>query len=438
VATIRPFRGVRYNPEKVSDLSTVISQPHDRVRYGPPERYYGLSPHNIAHIIKGKEYAQDTEHDNVYTRARDTYQTWLREEVLIRERVPAIYVLRQTFPLPDGTYQSRQALIAALQLTNFDEGVVLPHERTLAHSMTDRLNLLRATAVNFGSIFMLYPGDGINALLESAVEKQPGSEVREMFEHEVRQQFWPVTDPEVVAAVVEEMASKRNLIIADGHHRYETALVYRDEMRLKHPDAPPNAGFNYRLVALVSMDDPGLVILPTHRLVHSYGRMDGAEVLERAGRYFDVALVENRAALERALAQADPARPSFGFHDGRFALLTLRDRAVLERLLPQRSSEWCGLDVTALHELFIERVLRVGKDAVEQQKNIAYLRDAQAGYEAVSRGEADFLLLMNPTRIEQVRACTAAGERMPQKSTDFYPKVITGLVALPVGVTERL
>lgn len=438
MATIRPFRGVRYNPENIPDLSAVISQPYDRVRHGLQDKYYDLSPYSIVRIIKGKEKAGDGEGSNVYTRARDYYQSWLREGILMRENVPALYVLHQTFTLPDGSTRTRQGLIAALKLSRFDEGIVLPHEQTHSGPKVDRLNLLRTTAVNFGHIFMLYPGNRINELLGTAIERQQGFGLREMFEHDVLQQFWVVTDPGVKAAVVEEMAPKRSLIIADGHHRYETALNYRDEMRAKYPDAPPNAGFNYRMVALVSMDDPGLVILPTHRQVHSHERMSRAEVLERAKEYFDVVSVGDQAALEAALAQAEPSHPRFGLYDGAYAVLTLRDPAVLEQLLPDRASDWRQLDVSVLHELFIERVLGIDQEAVERKESIDYLRDAQMGYDAVDRGEAELLLVMNPTRMDQVQACTAAGEKMPQKSTDFYPKVISGLVALPVAAEERL
>jgi uncharacterized protein (DUF1015 family) len=187
------------------------------------------------------------------------------------------------------------------------------------------------------------------------------------------------------------------------------------------------------------MDDPSLVILPTHRLIHSYNRMSGAEVLGRAREYFEVRSVADQTAMEAVLdATRADSRPCLGFHDGTSAILTLRDPAVMERLLPERIPEWRILDVSVAHELFIERVLGIDKEAVRGEKNIEFVRNAQRGYEAVSQGKANFLLVMNPTRIEQVRACTAAGERMPQKSTDFYPKMISGLVVLPIGVEERL
>lgn len=438
MANIRPFRGVRYDPDRVPDLSLAVTQPYDRIEHGLQDRYYALSPYNATRLVKGYEHPGDTAGDNVYTRARDYYRLWLAERALVREHVPALYVLQQTFHLPDGTTRTRQGLMVAFELTSFDEGIVLPHERTLSGPKVDRLNLMRATGVHFEHIFMLYPGNDINPLLAPVLERQAPVELRELYELDVQQRFWVVTDPQVLAAVVETMAPKRNLIIADGHHRYETTLNYRDEMRAQYPEAPQNAGFNYRLLTLVSMEDPGLVILPTHRLIHSYGRMTAAEALARAAQYFDVARVAGRPAMETLLAQADAQHPRFGFYDGAYAVLTLRDPALLAQLLPEHSADWRLLDVSVLHELFIERVLGIDKGAVERKENIDYLRVAQLGYDAVDGKQAEFLLVLNPTRMEQVRACTEAGDKMPQKSTDFYPKVITGLVYLPVGAEERL
>jgi len=438
MATIRPFRGTRYNPEEVGDLSRVISQPYDRVRHGLQDEYYDQSPYNVVRIIRGKEAPDDAEGNNVYTRARDYYETWLDQGVLMREDQPALYVLRQSFTLPDGTEKTRQGLVTAFQLSAFDEGVVLPHERTHSGPKVDRLNLMRATEVNFGHIFMLYPGDRINELLDQAADSSDGLEARDLFESDVLQQFWPVKDDETINGVVEEMAPKNNLIIADGHHRYETALNYRDEMRKQHPDAPANAGFNFRMVTMVSMDDPGLVILPTHRLIHSYGKKSAVEVLNGAKPYFNVTPVDGRDELEAALDEATPAHPRFGFYNGGYTVLELKDPDVMARLLPERDLAWRMLDVSVLHEVLIERVMDISAEAVERKENIEYLRDPQMGYDAVDDAEAEFLFVLNPTRMEQVRACTEAGEKMPQKSTDFYPKVISGMVMMPIGLDERL
>jgi len=435
--TIKPFRGVRYAPEKITDLSGVISQPHDKIPPDLQEKYYNLHPYNIVRVIRGKEHPDDSPTHNVYTRAADIYKSWLREGILVREEKPALYVTHQTFTLPDGSVKTRRGLIAALEVSQYEEGVVLPHEQVIPKSVTDRLNLLRTTAANFGSIFLLYSGGDVNQLLQPIIAKQPPVEFHDLHEHEVLQQFWAVTGPQVITAVVEAMAACPSLIIADGHHRYQTSLHYRDEMRARYPNTPVNAAFNYIQVTLVSMDDPGLVILPTHRLIQA--SMNRADVLERAGEYFEITILPDRAALEAALESARrDSRPAFGLYDGAFALLTLRSSQVMEHLLPQYTPAWRLLDVTVAHELFIERVLGINKQAVASKEQVDFIRDVNIGYEAVAQGRANYLLALNPTRIEQVQACTAAGERMPQKSTDFYPKMLNGVVTLPVGVEERL
>ena len=441
MAEIAPFRGIRYNVHKVGDLSKVVSQPYDRVRYGLQDEYYDLHPYNIVRIIKGREMEGDTPEWNVYTRARDYYHAWLDAGYLLRDVEPAFYVYYQTFTLPDGTERTRKAFIAALKLVEFDEGIVLPHERTLSGPKVDRLNLLRATEANFGQIFMLYPDaeNKINALLEAAVAgREPDADVRELFEKDVRQQLWLVTDPDILAQVRAEMEPKRGLIIADGHHRYETALNYRAEMRAKYPDAPPNAGFNYRMVTLVSMDDPGLTILPTHREIHSYTAKTTQQILADAAEYFEVTPVADRGALQAALAQATPTDRRIGFYDGAYYLLRLKGPEIMARLLPDRIEEWRMLDVTILHELLIERVMGISKEQVAAKENIDYHRDLDLAIARVDKGQAQCVFIMNPTRMAEVKACSSKGAKMPQKSTDFYPKVITGLVAMSVGVQERL
>lgn len=440
MAIVKPFRGMRYNPERINDLSMVTSQPYDRVRHGLQDKYYAQSDYSIVKIIKGKESADDGENNNVYTRARDFLGRWLDEGVLIREDTPALYVLHQTFPLPDGQRYTRKALQIGLEISTFDEGIVLPHERTLSGPKVDRLNLVRATQTYVGSIFMLYPDkeNRVNNIVDSAIQNMEPIVVHELFESDVEQRFWIVTDPDVIARVEAEMAPKRKLIIADGHHRYETAINYRDEMRASHPDAPADAGFNYRMVTLVSMSDPGLVILPTHRLISSYTAKTSKTVIEDAGRYFQVEPVADRAAMEASLAAATPGEPRIGFYDGEFVVLTLKEPDVMVEIAPDRDPAWRSLDVSVLHEVLLERVMGLSKESVERKENIDYLRDVEMGFEQVDKGDANCLFILNPTRMSQVRDCTAAGAKMPQKSTDFYPKIISGLVAMPIGPDERL
>jgi uncharacterized protein (DUF1015 family) len=441
MAIIAPFRGVRYNPHKVGDLRKVICQPYDRIRSELQEQYYHLHPYNMVRITKGQALEGDGPDQNVYTRARDFYQTWLDAGYLLRDSEPALYVYHQTFSLPDGTELTRKAFITALALVEFSEGIVLPHERTLSGPKVDRLNLLRATETNFGQIFMLYPDpeNRINALLEEAIAGQPPTaDVREFFEKDVRQQMWVVHDPASVARVVAEMAPKAGLIIADGHHRYETALNFRAEMRARHPDAPPNAAFNYRMVTLVSMDDPGLTILPTHREMSGYTAKTTAQILAEAASYFHITPLADRAALEAALRPVDLDDRRIGFYDGSYYLLQLKSPEIMAQVVPDRPAEWRMLDVSILHELLIERVMGISKEQVAAKENIDYYRDLDQALAHVDAGQAQCVYILNPTRMAEVKACSEQGAKMPQKSTDFYPKVITGLVAMPVGADERL
>jgi uncharacterized protein (DUF1015 family) len=441
MAKIAPFQGIRYNHHKVGDLSKVVSQPYDRVRYGLQDRYYDLHHYNIVRIIKGRAFDNDTAADNVYTRAHDFFQTWRDAGYLLRDPEPALYVYHQTFTLPGGAELTRKAFIAALELVEFNEGTVLPHERTLSGPKVDRLNLLRATETNFGQIFMLYPDaeNRINAILDRTIAgRQADIDVRELFEKDVRQRVWVVTDPDAIAQVVNEMAPKQGLIIADGHHRYETALNFRAEMREKHPDAPADAAFNYRMVTLVSMDDPGLTILPTHRQIHAYTAKTTDQILAEAAEYFVVTPMADRAALEDALAMASPTDRRIGFYDGRYYLLRLRDPETMAQIAPDRAEEWRMLDVSILHELLIEQVMGISKEQIAAHEHIDYHRDLDLALSHVDSGEALCVYILNPTRMAEVRACSDQGAKMPQKSTDFYPKVITGLVAMTVGADERL
>lgn len=441
MAKVAPFRGVRFNANKVGDLGQVVTQPYDRIGPELQREYYDLHRYNIVRLIQGQKFEDDTPGHNVYTRAHDFYRTWLEAGYLLRDAAPAFYVYRQTFTLPDGAELTRQAFIGALELVEFSEGIVLPHERTLSGPKADRLNLMRATAFDFELIFMLYPdpNNRIKALFDAAIGSQPpDADLNELFEKDVRQQVWAVDDPKAVAAVMAEMAPKMGLIIADGHHRYETAINYRNEMREKNPKAPASAAFNYAMISFVSMDDPGLTILPTHRLILGYKTKTPAEILEGARASFEVTAEPNRAALEAAMAQATPDDRRLGFYDGQYYLLRLRDPAIMDQVVPERAAEWRQLDVSILHELIIERVMGITKKQVEAKEHLDYFRNLNEALAEVDAGRAECVFILNPTRIAEVKACSSCGEKMPQKSTDFYPKMISGLAMMDVGATERL
>ncbi len=441
MANIKPFQAIRYNQEKIEDINHVISQPYDRVRYGLQDEYYALSDYNVTRIIKGKEFDTDSENDNVYTRAKGFLSQWLKDGILHREDKPAYYVYHQTFPLPSGRKITRKAFICAFELAGFEEGIVLPHEKTHAGPKIDRLNLTRSTETYFGNIFMLYPDseNRIDAIFDQAINRPADIEAEELHEKDVLHQVWVVTDPVIIDQVNSEMAPKNNLIIADGHHRYETALNYQEEMKGKFPDAPPAAGFNHRMVAMVSMSNPGLTILPTHRLIFDYQKMSNEEILEKTGAYFNVEKLSNRADLEEKIAQAADKLGKIGFacQEG-FYLLTLNNPDIMESLAPDRVLAWRDLDVSVLHKLLLSHIMEIDEKKIDNLENIKYLREPDMGYEEVKETGTSYLFILNATRIEQVTACTEVGEKMPQKSTDFYPKIVTGFAMLPVSPDEKL
>ncbi|MGQ9501770.1 MAG: DUF1015 domain-containing protein [Anaerolineae bacterium] len=430
MAFIKPFRGIRYNSALISKLSQVITQPYDRISPAMRVQYLQQHPYNFVKFILGDPASSSSA--NPYAGVANLHRYWLQTGVLARDPQPSFYVYHQMFRSPEGGMLRRRALFAALQLTPFEERIVLPHERTLTAPKEDRLLLFRATQVSFEPVFLLYPDSAhrINTLLDAAVDgRAPDAEAHETFEHGVHNQLWVLRDPEIIERIQAEMAPKRNLIIADGHHRYETALSYRAEMRAANPNDPSDAWYNYALVALVSLDDPALIILPTHRLVHSYFGLTPAELEAAAASYFFIEPLSRREEVMPALRSVRGKGGVFGFvARDRQSIWTLRDMRIMAELLPDRPAIWRELDVVVLHQLVLEQLMGLSAESIARQENLHYLRDAEDGIRAIEQGEAQFLFLLNPTRVDQVRACAEAGEKMPQKSTDFYPKMVSGLV----------
>ncbi len=440
MAVIKPFRGVRYNPARFSDMHTVVSQPYDRIDHDLLQEYLALSPYNIVHIIQGhidEDTPQESDPEAVYARAREYYQQWLAEGILIQEDRPALYVYEQQFTV-NGQPYTRLGMIAAVELVDFDKGIILPHERTHRGPKVDRYHLMKTLKVNPEQIFLLYPDveNRVNALLRQATANRPPDiDVVELFEQDVRQRVWRITDPAIIQAIEAIIEPMRHLIIADGHHRYETALHYRNEQRKLNPDMPPNAAANYITATLVSMNDPGLVVLPTHREIHHFTDTAPAVILERAAPDFHIAPAAN---LDNCLAavNAHPTGHAFGFYGGRdvgFHVLTLKDEALIDHLITDdHSRTWKSLPVSIVHKILLEQIAGVPAQGIEDKTLIRYHRDARAAVENIDHGDGNFAFFVSPTRMEDIQACVANGEQMPQKSTDFYPKMISGLVLFPL------
>jgi|SRR5579859_121753 len=437
MAEIFPFRAVRYNARRVA-LENVLTQPYDKITAEMQERYAAASPYNLVSIEKGKSFPSDSSEDNVYTRASRKLEEWLADGVLAEDDAPAIYAYFQDYSLP-GTNQrqERRGFIALGRLADYAEGVVFRHEHTLTAPKADRLELLRQTRAQTGQLFMLYddPARRVDGVLEETAKQPPMTEICD--EYDVRHRLWAICEPAKIQRITTAMADK-NLIIADGHHRYETALAYRNERRAKDGRIDPEAPHEKAMYTCFNTQQEGLTILPTHRVVRNLARFSIEKFLQAASEYFDWYAYpfaagsereENFAEFRHDLQRRGRAGHCIGVYAGNhaFYLLVLRNNAELERLLPDISPAQRELDVVLLHRLLLHKCLGITAEKVMSEANIIYEREMEAAISAVDRGAAQVAFLLNPVRVGQVTEIALEGDVMPQKSTDFYPKLLSGL-----------
>ena len=435
MAEIHPFRALHYNLSDSSDLGQVVTQPYDKITPAMQARYYDLNPHNLVRIIRGRQQSDDSLSNNVYVRAARDFRDWIDQRVLISEPQPAIFPYYQEHDLPGdpGSRKKRRGFIALARLEDYAARVVHRHEETLSAPKADRLELLKATRAHFGQIFMLYsdPGAVIENLLDDHTAQSPWMQVTDEFG--ARHCAWRVNDPQVIECVVAAMRSKP-LVIADGHHRYETALAYR---KLCREQQRPDDGAEYVMMTFIRKEGDGLTVLPTHRLVHSLADFDWKNLVAVAQAFFEVEDVpvqghaeEWGARFTARLAEAGCHGPSLGVYAHRHNPVILRvraDKAIeLDHLLEGVPIGLRRLDVVILH-LLLEQALRIDRQAVREEKHLRYERETQVALHEVEQGAAQACFLMNPTPIEAVWENALAGQPLPQKSTDFYPKLLSGL-----------
>ncbi len=429
MAAIYPFKALVYNREKVGRIADVVTQPYDKITDEMRERYYAASPYNLVRIILGKPLPGDNERENVYTRAADYFKRWLDEGVFVQLERPALFAYSQEYQPPDGTGRrlERHGFIGLGRIEDYSSGIVYRHERTLEGPKRDRLELLRHTRAHFGQIFMLYSDKEkrIDRLLEAERRREPDIEVED--EYGVRHLAWRIDEREKVRAICSLMEEKK-LIIADGHHRYETALAYRNERRAAegyNPEAP----YEKVMMTFINMDSEGLTILPTHRAISGIDSSLVSRLPEAASQLFTISrFAGGPDEFRRELAAAGRNKNAIGWYLPRpigFAILIPKSDS--QRLLEDLSPRQRALDVVILHRLLIERCLGLSESEVAAGKKIAYLRELNEAVAMVEGGRAQAAFLLNPTRIDQVREMAFAGETLPQKSTDFYPKLLSGL-----------
>ncbi len=427
MAEILPFRAWRYNPETAGGLDLLLTQPYDKITEAMQRRYLDLSPYNLAHVIRGRAQADDSARSNVYTRAAAWLEDWRENRALVGEGAPAIFPYEQEYTLPGGSERrTRRGFIALLRLEDYAAQVVFRHEQTLAGPKADRLELLKATRLHAGQIFMLYSDSegAVEAPLARRVTEAPWQSLEDEFG--TRHTVWRESDPAVLAQVVEQMRA-RPLVIADGHHRYETALAYRDLCRAR---GAADARAEYVMVTLVRKESRGLTVLPTHRVVHGLQEFDWRRLLAQAGRRFEIEEVAQQTAgngFPARLREAGKERPAFGVYAGPGRLALLRLRGTPREALPALPESLARLDAVVLHRLLLEEALCIDARAVSEERNLVYRREAAEAAAEVESGRAQAAFFLNPTPVDEVWKNALAGHALPQKSTDFYPKLLSGL-----------
>ena len=387
-------------------MDKLVTQPYDKISPAMQARYLSLSPYNLVRVILGESKPDDSDGDNVYTRAAAHLNDWVASGVLVRENEPAIFPYFQEFTVPDtGERLVRKGFIAVGAVEDYSAGVVHRHEQTLSGPKKDRLELLRHTHAHFGQLFMLYPdrAGAVDALLDAASQGAPLAEVTD--EYGAIHRMWKLTG----AAPIQQLMADKKLLIADGHHRYETALAFRNE----NPNLP---GAGRVMMTFVNMHSPGLKILATHRLVKGIKPEflpDG--FLASAAADFRVEEIDSLDRLKLAWSFEGAA--------------TTIGAAIGDRLFLLESRHAAGeLDVRVLHERLLGKALGIGEEAVRDEKNLRYVRGIDLALEEARKGTAQIAFLLKPTSIDQVAETSFAGGVMPQKSTDFYPKLLSGMV----------
>jgi uncharacterized protein (DUF1015 family) len=441
MALVYPFRAYRYNQEIVP-FEKVLTQPYDKISPAMQEKYYAADPHNLIAIEKGRSLADDIPQNNAYTRAAAKLKEWIQNRIVQQDPAPSFYLYTQEYTVP-GTTQTatRRGFIGAGKLEDYSAGVVFRHEQTLSGPKVDRLELLRHTHTHTGQLFLIYsdPQLKVDAILNQV--ESSGTPVTQMTdEYAVIHRLWAISDPTQMKSIQEAMADQK-LVIADGHHRYETSLNFRNESRTKAGKFIPDALYESSMMTFINTNSEGLIILPTHRVVANLRDFSWREVRRYLEPWFATEFFpfsstsEGEGVLQKFLARlaskkgqraigvypaADPASRAF-------YLLTLRPEADLAQILPSASALQRQLDVVLLHQGILEPALGITAHAVASEANLSYEREASAAIQSVDSGTAQIAFLLNPVDVDLVMRVATAGETMPQKSTDFFPKLMSGI-----------
>lgn len=420
MAVIKAFKGMRYS-KNAGEIKELCCPPYDIISDSQREEYLKKNPNNIIRLELPKG-------ENPYNNAANILKMWQENGILIKEDKPAIYIYEEEFTAYNDR-KSIKGIIVRVKLEEFSKGVILPHEFTLSKAKEDRFNLMKATNCNFSQIYALYM-DETHTTLNTIDKESQGKTALEFTDNDnVTHRLWIITDEGVIAKLVSDFTD-RKLYIADGHHRYETALNYRNYCREKGISKEGDAQ-DYQMIYLVDMEHPGLVVFPTHRLVRDLESFNKEGILNECKEYFEI---EEKIDVENMERELDvlykQGKKAFGFFCGgsNWIQLVLKDFKPIKELLPDLSKASQELDVTVLHTLILEKIFKIDKENMANQINLTYTKYFEEAIEGVNSGKFQCAFILNPTRVTEIRDVALAGEKMPQKSTYFYPKMITGLV----------
>lgn len=431
MAIIKPFRGLRYNQGVITDMASVMTPPYDVISPQEQERYYQIHPNNIIRLDFGKDLPGDSEKANKYTRAAEFFRAWRKEGILRQEDSPAIYIYDQEF-LSGNIWLTRRGFIALVRLEPFDKGSIYPHEQTLPGPKADRLKLTQSCRANLSSIFALFPDETneIDAALLAMTSTKP--EVDFVDDTGVKNKLWVIKEKQTIDRLVGRMKEKP-LFIADGHHRYETALVYKEQMQKEHGGSQADLPSDYVMMVCVSMNNKGLKILPAHRLVRNIKDFRLDRILPVLHESFRIELLGKGCAVKDCMARLNNAPETHAFimyagQEDAYYKLSLNNEKIIDTIFANDHPEWRHLDAGILHGVIINKVLGIAADDVTIKEYVKYVKEETEAVSLVRSGQYQLAFFLKPTRIEQVKEIASARKVMPPKSTYFYPKLITGIV----------
>ena len=423
MAHVAPFRALRYDLSKIPHVQDLVSPPYDIVSEREQDVLEQRSPYNVIRLERPRG-------GDCYRTAGARLRSWMEDGILQRDEREVFYLYQEEFSY-QGVSWRVGGLMGRVRLEQFSRGTILPHEETLSKAKEDRLMLMRETFCNFSPVYAMYhdPEKNISHLLESVWTRKPMVEFED--DQGIIHRLWQVSDPALLRAISSAFSEKK-LYIADGHHRYETALRFREEMRAAAPDEEIREDSRYIMMLLTNLEDEGLKVLPTHRMIKGIRNFEPSIVLSCASNFFHVEKLTGTGSLEKTLSEREHT-VAYYFGGDDYFLLQRKEGVNVQSILPDKSEAYCDLDVTMLHTLLIEPALDIGPEKLAAGGNLGYTRSTAEALRLVDSGAYQCAFFLNPTKVTQIRDVALAGEKMPQKSTYFYPKPITGLVMNQMG-----